>query len=228
MEGMIVTALGTALERALSVAEDHLKKAHAVKTANIAACIEYLRAAQSAITGLEDEVDEILVEAKLVARFYWDKRVALYERIDRYLNRDRLRPLLGQAIQGITSCHKFVERDSRGFFQRAEKAEAVAEVTRLLGELSNYLGSLGGTMAYTRENYASASGINMPELLRIQQLLLSQSGSTDDQRDQTTLADLVEEIQSRRVRQGLPLVAESSRIIQELTVVFGLQRSGDG
>ena len=83
-------------------------------------------------------------------------------------------------------------------------------------------------MAYTREDYASPSGINMPELLRIQQLLLSQSGSTDDQRHQTTLAELVEEIQSRRVRQGLPLVAESSRIIQELTVVFGLQRSGDG
>jgi hypothetical protein len=228
MESIITKALETALERALLAAEDHLKKANAIKSANIAACVEYLRAAQSAISGLEDEVDEILIEAKMVARFYWEKRDVLYERIDRYLNRDRLRPLLDQAIQGITSCHKFAERDARGFFQRAEREEVISEVTRLLGELADYLKSLGGAMAYDRENYASPSGINMPELLRIQELLLSQPGPADDQHQQTTLAGLVEEIQSRRVRQGLPLVSESSRIIQELTVVFGLQRSGSG
>ena len=96
-----MTALGTALERALTLAEDHLSKAQAVESANIAACVEYLRAVQSAMSGLEDELDEILIETKLVARFYWDKRAALYERIDRYLNRDRLRPLLDQAIQGM-------------------------------------------------------------------------------------------------------------------------------
>jgi hypothetical protein len=218
----------TALERALVIAEAHLLKASAVRSANIAACVEYLRATQSAITGLEDEVDEILIEAKMVARFYWDKKAALYERIDRYLNRDRLRPLLDQAIQGITACYKFAERDSRGFFQRAEKPDAVAEVLRLLDELSGYLASLGGVMTYSRENYASPSGINMPELLQIQGLLLSQPESDDEQRRRTELAAVVEEVQSGRARQGLPLVAQSSRIIQELTVVFGLQATSNG
>ena len=42
--------------------------------------------------------------------------------------------------------------------------------------------------AYSRENYASPSGINMPELLRIRGLLLSQPESTDDQRRRTELA----------------------------------------
>jgi hypothetical protein len=225
MDPLIITALGTALEQALAVGENHLSKARAVKSANVAACVEYLRAVQSAITGLEDEVDEILIESKLVARFYWDKSAALYERIDRYLNRDRLRPLLDQAIQGIISCHKFAERDSKGFFQRSEKADAVAEVLRLLGELSGYLASLGSAMTYSREDYASPSGINMPELLRIQGLLLPGAESTDAQRQRAELAELVEQVQSSRVRCGLPLVAQSERIIRELTVVFGLQRS---
>jgi hypothetical protein len=43
-------------------------------------------------------------------------------------------------------------------------------------------------MTYGRENYASPSGINIPELLRIRGLLLSQSKSTDDQRRRTELA----------------------------------------
>ena len=228
MDPIIMTAFGTALERALAITEEHLAKASEVKSANIEACVGFLRAAQSAITGLEDEVDEILIESKMVASFYWDKRAALYERIDRYLNRDRLRPLLGQAIEGIVSCHKFAERDSKGFFQRAEKADAVVEVQRLLSELSGYLDSLGGAMTYSQENYASPSGINMPELIRIQELLLSAPGSAEDQPLRKELAEVVREVQNRRLRQGLQLVAESSRIIQEITVVFGLLRSGDG
>lgn len=224
MDQLVVTALGTAL----ALAEEHLSKARAVRSANIAACVEYLRAAQCAITGLEEEVDEILIEAKMVARFYWEKKAALYERIDRYLNRDRLRPLLDQAIQGITACHKFAERDSKGFFQRSEKADAVAEVLRLLGELSSYLNSLGGAMNYSRENYVSPSGINMPELLDIQELLLLQPESADEQRRRIELAAVVEKVQGGRARQGLQLVAQSSRIIQELTVIFGLQATANG
>ena len=97
MDAIIITAL----EKALTAAERCISNAQAIKKANVSACVEYLRAAQSAITGLEDEADEILIEAKLVSQFYWEKRIALYERIERYLNRDRLRPLLDQAMQGL-------------------------------------------------------------------------------------------------------------------------------
>ena len=222
MDPLTMSALGTALERALAVAEDHLAKAKSVKSSNVAACIEYLRSAQSAVTGLEDEVDEILIEAKQVARFCWEKNAALYERIDRYLNRDRLRPLLGQAIKGIVACHNFAEQDSRGFFGGDRKKEVVAEVLRLLGELSGYLDSLGNSMGYSRENYTSQSGINMPELLQIQALLLPTQAADGADQQRTEVARIAEESQRNRVRRGFPLVAEATRIIQELTVVFTL------
>ena len=85
------TIMIRALDRAFSAAERYISNARAIKKGNVAACIEYLRAAQSAITGLETETDEILVEAKLVSQFYWEKRSALYQRIEEYLNRERLR-----------------------------------------------------------------------------------------------------------------------------------------
>ena len=227
MKEALEIGLKTALELAWAAATDHLSKARAVKSANIAACVEYLRAAQSAITGLEDEADEILVEAKMVALFFWDKRAALYERIDSYLTRDRLRPLLDQAIKGIDSCRKFAERDSEGFFSgRTEKADVVAEVRRLLDQLHDYMASLGSMMDLSRENYVSPSGISMPRLLDIQERL-KQPDSTHDHR-RSELVTLVKEVQRGRVKPGLPLVADCVRVIQELTVVFGLQRRGDG
>ena len=84
---------------------------------------------------------------------------------------------------------------------------------RLLGELSSYLDSFGSAMTYSREDYASPSGINMPELLEIQRLLLSQPEPADEQQQRTRLAAIVEKVQSGRAREGLPLVAQSSRII---------------
>jgi hypothetical protein len=67
MESETVKLIGTAIEFALKKAEEHLSKARATRTVNAAACAEYLRAAQTVIAGLEDEVDEILIESKMVA-----------------------------------------------------------------------------------------------------------------------------------------------------------------
>lgn len=226
ISGMFVT---TALERALVLAEKHLLRARAVKSANIEACIEYLRAAQSAINGLENEVDEILIRAKIVAQFFWDvrtERADLYERIERYLNRDQLRPLLDQAVQGITSCHKFANDDPVGFFLRPERSVVVSEVKRLLNDLSSYLAGLSGVMTLDRVNYVGPSGINMNELLVVQEFLLFRSDFNDAQQG-TELAQVVKEFQDRRLRQGFTLAADSSRLIQELTGIFKLLRRGD-
>ena len=224
MDAIIVTAL----ETALAAAQGYISNAQAIKKANVSACVDYLRAAQSAITGLEDEADEILIEAKLVSMFYWEKRIALCERIERYLNRDRLRPLLDQAIQGIAACHEFAELDAQGFFGGAEKAEGAAEVKRLLKELSHYLESLGGAMKYNKQNYAGPSGRNMAELLDIQGFLSGKEVLAGQQTPQAAIAALAQRVQDTRERRGLPLVANASRIIQELTVVFGLMKAGAG
>src|SRR5205814_3440131 len=96
----------TALELALRLAEKYLDEARAIRRQNAASCVRYLQAAQTALEGLEDEVDQILTEAKIVARFQWDRRPELLKRIDDYLNRYRLAKVLGQSVQGIRGCQE--------------------------------------------------------------------------------------------------------------------------
>jgi len=64
---MFETLLTTALVRALNMATHHLEEARRelarTKTYNIAVCTQFLEAARAAVLGLEDELDEILIEA---------------------------------------------------------------------------------------------------------------------------------------------------------------------
>jgi hypothetical protein len=171
-----------------------------------------------------------------VSSFAWEKHRAhaLYERIEQYINRDRLRRPLGQAIGGIKSCHELAKQDAPAFWAEffagaARKDDAVAEVLRLLGELSSYMTSLGGvigglhrngklTMGYSCENYAGRSGINMPELLKIEELLLDKKKPV--RKRQEAIVSIASTCQQNRVKRGLDLTAKGTRIIQQLTVVF--------
>ena len=84
----------TALEKSLETAVRYLAEAESEKTKakqyDVAACVGYLEAANAAMAGLEDELDEILVETAQVVRFEWENKDEIFKRINSYLNRDRL------------------------------------------------------------------------------------------------------------------------------------------
>jgi hypothetical protein len=212
MEAIVLTAL----EKALRAAEDYLKRAEARRSKNAAACVEFLSAAQSSIEGLEAEVDEILVEAKLTARFDWERRPALFQRIDLYLNRDRLRNTLTRATAGVEACLRFLEAQGPGFFNRQQKAEVTAEVRRLLADLKRYLEELGSVMGYSPGNFAS-SGIQVAELLTILDLL---QRPADEPGIRDEVFRVAGDAQQRRQRVGLALTSRATSTIQELTVLF--------
>ncbi len=111
--GAIVT---TALEKAVSSGAQHLDEARKevaeAKKYNAASCVRYLAAARTAVLALEDEVDEILIEAGFVARYDWARRSELHRRLERYLRRDQLRPILDGALHGIRECFEVASRDS--------------------------------------------------------------------------------------------------------------------
>ena len=77
-------------------------------------------------------------------------------------------------------------------------------------------------MEYNKQNYAGPSGVNMEELLEIQRLLTGEAATPGQPLPQAAILALVLHAQETRRRSGLPLVASASRMIQELTVVFGL------
>jgi hypothetical protein len=228
----------TALDRAVNLGMQHLKEASdeakRTKKYNVASCIKFLDAARTAVLGLEDEVDEILIEGALVSRDHWQQRSDLFKRIQTYLNRDQIRPILDGALQGISACYSFAVEDTDGFLQRKEqkrqKAESVEALLELFGSLSDYLKKLNGRMKFDVNNYVGRSGIDLKELLELQEHLddsLAKPKMTeakDRETRQQKIRTLVEAAQQKRQRAGLPLAAETKKVMQELTVAFRLDK----
>ena len=229
---MLESVFTTALEKAVSLGAQYLdearKEADRAKKHNVASCVRFLAAARAAVLALEDEVDEMLIEAGLVARYDWERRSELHGRIERYLRRDRLRPILDGALQGIRECFEVASQDVDGFFQRSsrreQKSAAVEALLELFGSLSDYLKSLSQTMTYDRVNYTSPSGIGVEELLVLEKLLDDfQSPGVDDDTRKQELRKLVETAQEKRQKRGFPLAAQTVRVIQKLNVAFRLE-----
>lgn len=212
----------TALQRAVGAAEAYLTSATEARKENAVALLDYLEAARSVITGLEEEVDEILSEAKSVALFEWDRRARLYERIDLFLHRHRLRPLLDQAIRGMRSCLKPAGQDALGA-ARGEHAERTLEHANALRvELSKYLDALSGDAPPGRVHYAGPSGIRVVELARIQELIAD--GEQDDEGRRRAIRSLVEDVQKTRVRHGFVIAADVQALIQDVAATFRVPR----
>jgi hypothetical protein len=220
---MVEPLLMTALENAFDIGKRLLEEAGYTKKYNGAACVKYLEAARTAIAGLEDELDEILIEAKQVSLYGWEsgeKKADLHKRIADYLHRDRLRKILHESLEGIRACHEALVADANSFWQgersQQQKQEAVDHLVKLLGEQDEYLKSLSHQMTFGEVNYTGPSALNLSELLDLE-ALLENVGTSKEQ-----ITTLVEEIQNERERRGLPLVAHGKGVIQELTVAFRL------
>jgi hypothetical protein len=149
----------------------------------VSACVSYLEAARTAIRGLEGELDQIMIEAEQVAQYYWEKknRAELAKRITTYLHQDKLRPILDESLSSIEKCSEFAGKDICGFFGRADqkKTHAVKLLEELYAEMHKYLVGLNKislvglskTTSYTEANYPGPSGLNIPELLDLRELL---------------------------------------------------------
>jgi hypothetical protein len=95
------------------------------------------------------------------------------------------------------------------------------EVLGLLDELTQYLANLGSSMTYSRENYASPSGIDMPILLYLEQLLIAGGDARDDEIRQQVIWTVDEHLKSRQ-RKGLQHADAAEGTIQKLMNAFGV------
>lgn len=222
MAELMMSLAGTALSKALGVASEHLKSVREVERENVSGCLKFLEAASVAVTGLESEVDEILIEAKTVGRFAWDNehRGVLHRRLDSYLNKSQLQDVLNQAVHGLDACLQAASRDAAGFFQlarvREDKLEATDTLLELLAQLRGYLRSLSDVTKFSGDNFIGPSGINLPELLLLQRALTSDPDAPDD------VIRIAEDCQIRRRRDGIALVGDITRMTRELINAFRL------
>jgi hypothetical protein len=148
MTGLEIELGKHVIKVATEVANEYIKKAQQYKEQDIRSFENYLEAARVAITGLEEEYDQILVQAKNCELDKPEQIKALNERIDAYLKVDSLRPKLQDSIVGLTKCREALQKNAEGFFLwfwpqvREKRQEALAEFDKLLVDLEKYLRAL--------------------------------------------------------------------------------------
>jgi hypothetical protein len=216
------------LEKALNEGSKYLhearEEAKRAKKHNIASCIKFLEAARSAVVGLEDEVDEILIEAGLVARYGWGTRSELSKRLQNYLNRDRLRTILSGSLEGISACYQLAVHDPERFYdsQRKQKEKAKKALLGPLEELTKFLKSLDNTMTWSKVQFVGRSGVDLKMLLDLEKSLDDFKTKQDAETRKRKIRTFVEAAQEKRQRHGLRVAADTMGVIRELTSAFRL------
>jgi hypothetical protein len=128
-----------------NLAGKHIEKAKEYKEQDIRSSENYLEAARLAVTGLEEEYDQILVQAKNCDLGQADQLKSLSTRIDAYLTVDVLRPKLQDAVVGLARCRDALEKNAEGFLLwlwpplKEKRQEAIAKFDQLLRDLEDYL-----------------------------------------------------------------------------------------
>src|SRR5215813_11878759 len=157
-----------------TLAGKHIEKAREYKEQDIRACENYLEAARIAITGLEEEYDQILVQAKNCDLEQPDQIRELKTRIDAYLTVDILRPKLKDAVVGLALCRERLRANAEGFLLwfwpplKEKRQEAIAKFDKLLQDLEEYLSKLDDEgLKYLK----AGTGVGVMTLLEIQNYL---------------------------------------------------------
>ena len=205
-----------------SLAASYIKKAKEYKEHDVRACENYLEAARVTITGLEEEYDQILVQAKNCDLGQDDQIQALMTRIDTYLTVDMLRPNLKDAVTGLEKCRDALQKNAEGFLLwfwpslQERRKEAIAAFDALLRDLEGYLSSLDNEGL---RHLKAGTGVGAETLGKIKEYLDSRPAGnidpyglarrvTDFQRDPSKdhLMDYI-----KRIRETIHVVRNSFR-----------------
>lgn len=197
-----------ALKVACTEALNFLHKASQYAKEDVEYCKNYLKAAQSAVIGLEKECDQILVQSRNIDLNLPEEVTELRIRIDEYLFVDYLRPILNIAVKGLEKCHKALQESADRFWQwpwvKEERQIAISDFTMLLDDLKKYLDDLDKDHLIHRK---AGTGVLVWELNEIKNYL---NDNRPRQLVQKELIDFINEIQNHRDKKKL--LEDTSRI----------------
>lgn len=163
------------LETATTKAFEYLEKANQYAKEDAECCKNYLKAVQSAVRGLEEECDQILIQSRHINLEQPEEVRQLSIRIDQYLLVDRLRLALQTALTGLEDYRKTLQDNAERFLQwpwrKEKKQKAIQKFTELLIRLNLYLEALGQEHLKHRN---SGTGVFVQQLIQIRYYLDSE------------------------------------------------------
>jgi hypothetical protein len=209
-----------ALETAVQAAQNYIKKAEEYSLQDVQRVQNYLQAAHVAITGLEREYDQILVQAKYCQLDQQDQVRELNTRIDNYLTVDKLRPELLKAVTGLSSCRVELQKHADRFLQwpwrRVDRREAVTLFVGLLHELEQYVLKLEEQGLQYRP---AGTGVAVASLMEIKRVL--NAGKLSYGQKPESLVQVVSTIQEDRSKDHLlDFTVKIQQTIDELITAF--------
>jgi len=225
----MVELAGTALTSAVGVVRSHLEKARQAEAATAERCSEYVNAAYEAVHGLEGEYEEIVGEGRHLDLRDAAAREVLLIRIDRFVRRDNLRPLLVKALDGLREAQAALQRDADRFFHRLtpqdrrKKLRATARISELLQTLVNYVAGLAPypDEEHVRSQGGKESAPDLYGLLELERLLkevaiLGDAGARERVREQVETMT-----ENREAGQFLYMAKEAGGAAEQLRAAFG-------
>ena len=126
----------------------------------------YLESTENAVGALGLERQRILADLRKLDIGSPKQVSVAWERLDKYLHEDNIRPLLEKSIRGLKGCHSAIENQAKGLrWRKRDKDTAVADFSATLHELERTLDEL------TSNFYPGMSGMGVQTLQPIYRLL---------------------------------------------------------
>lgn len=126
----------------------------------------YLESTEAAVGALGLERQRILTDLRKLDVSRSEQVSAAWERLDKYLHENNIRPVLEKSIGGLKGCRAAIENQAKGLrWRKRDKEAAVREFVVTLYELEGTLGQL------TSNFYPGMSGMGVQTLQPIYELL---------------------------------------------------------
>lgn len=126
----------------------------------------YLEAAQAAVKTLGLERQHILTDVRRCDVSKSSEVNALWNRLDRYLHEDNIRPQLESSLSGLRACRDTIEKKAEGaWWRKGDKEAAAKEFTTTLDELNSVLQGLKSDF------YPEGSGMGVQDLVPLFELI---------------------------------------------------------
>ncbi len=143
MAGPFIPIVSSIVSAAADRAQKRLDEASDRNRDQVERLVAYLRAISDTVQGLETEADELLSQCRYAdwANEQW--RQDFLKRCSSYLDVDRLRPKLSQALQGLDASRSVLLDRADAYFQRpanrVQRQGVMLDVQNAVHQYSSYL-----------------------------------------------------------------------------------------
>ena len=126
----------------------------------------YLESVQIAVNALGIERQQILADVRKCDLENVDQLNKIWERIDRYLHVDDIRPKLISSIEGLSMCSKTIQKESHAtWWRKNDKDDAVKSFVEVLNKLKSLIEDLSSNF------YPWGSGMGVQTLVPIYEVI---------------------------------------------------------